>query len=135
MPAQSIGFLTYVLRILSRRGAITTMQYPTTPDSRYFVVRGRLWRMSDPSLSPERRQALVGELMAARRLVGAARRSKDETALASARARVDAVKHQLGERGAVWWTDEAPDFNRRMVQSTPYATWYASPDLEQEAEG
>ena len=24
--------------------------YPTTPDGRYFVVRGRLWRCSNPNL-------------------------------------------------------------------------------------
>lgn len=25
--------------------------YPVTPDGRYFVVRGRLWRRSNPGLS------------------------------------------------------------------------------------
>jgi hypothetical protein len=24
------------------------LQHPVTPDGRYFVVRGRLWRMADP---------------------------------------------------------------------------------------
>jgi len=24
------------------------MKHPVTPDGRYFVVRGRLWRMSNP---------------------------------------------------------------------------------------
>jgi hypothetical protein len=37
---------------------------PLTPDGRYLVVRGRLWRTSNPALSPERRQALVDALMA-----------------------------------------------------------------------
>ena len=31
------------------------MRYPFTPDQRYFVVRGRLWRASNPSLSDEER--------------------------------------------------------------------------------
>jgi len=31
-------------------------RYPTTPDGRYFVVRGRLWRCTDPSLSEAERQ-------------------------------------------------------------------------------
>jgi hypothetical protein len=31
----------------------------------------------------------------------------------------------LGERGPVWWTDGAPDFNRKLVVNTPYADWYA----------
>jgi len=39
---------------------------------------------------------------------------------------VDAAKHALGERGPVWWTDGAPDFNRRLVANTPYAAWYAA---------
>ena len=60
-----------------------------TPDGRYFVVRGRLWRCSDPSLPEDRRTALVAELMHARRAVGAALRKADTTALAEARAGVD----------------------------------------------
>ena len=39
--------------------------YPQTPDGRYFVVRGRLWRTSNPALVPERRQGLVNDLMSA----------------------------------------------------------------------
>lgn len=101
------------------------MRYPVTPDGRYFVVRGRLWRMADPSLPPERRAALTRELMAARRAVGVALRSGDEGALRAARAAVDAAKRSLGERGPVWWTDGAPDLNRRMVRATPYADWFA----------
>src|SRR3546814_12988328 len=34
------------------------MDYPVTPDGRYFVVRGRLWRMSNPSLHPDTRHRL-----------------------------------------------------------------------------
>jgi hypothetical protein len=41
-----------------------------------------------------------------------------------ARARVDAAKTALGERGPVWWDDGAPDLNRRMARDTPYAAWY-----------
>jgi hypothetical protein len=29
--------------------------YPVTPDDRYFVVRGRLWRMANPELPEEER--------------------------------------------------------------------------------
>lgn len=98
--------------------------HPRTPDGRYFVVRGRLWRTSDPALAPEVRERLVGELMAARRGVRAA--GDDAAAVATARAAVDAAKVALGERGAVWWDDGAPDWNRRMVRSTPYADWHAA---------
>ncbi|MYZ43377.1 hypothetical protein [Schauerella aestuarii] len=97
-----------------------------TPDGRYLIVRGRLWRTSNPHLDPVERQTLVNALMAARRAVASAKRSTDATALAVARAHVDAAKHALGERGPVWWTDGAPDLNRHMVHTTSYAEWFAS---------
>ena len=96
-----------------------------TPDARYFVVRGRLWRRANPALSEADRTALVQELMSARRAVGAARRASDPAAERVARAAVDAAKLALGERGPVWWADGAPDYNRRTVRGTPYAAWYA----------
>lgn len=102
-----------------------SQEYPSTPDGRYFVVRGRLWRLSNPQLAPDERQGLVERLMQARREVGAARKAGDPDAERSARDRVDAAKRALGERGPVWWTDGAPDFNRRLVANTPYANWYA----------
>jgi hypothetical protein len=94
--------------------------HPVTPDGRYFVVRGRLWRMSNPALSEEARERLVRDLMAARRAV----RAKEP----DARARVDAAKRALGERGPVWWDDGARDWNRHLVKNTPYADWYAALD-------
>lgn len=106
------------------------MRYPTTPDGRYFVVRGRLWRCTDPALSSERRAALTHELMTARRQVGVAKRQDDAAALRSARAAVDAAKRALGERGPVWWTDGAPDFNRHLAKNTPYAAWYEALDAD-----
>lgn len=95
-----------------------------TPDGRYLVVRGRLWRTSNPALTPAQRQTLVNALMDARRAVAAARRADDVAALKKARAGVDAAKHALGERGPVWWTDGAPDLNRHMVHNSPYAAWF-----------
>lgn len=100
-------------------------RYPNTPDGRYFVVAGRLWRMSDPALASDQRQRLVEQLMDARRQVGAARKAGDAQAERAARAAVDAAKRALGERGPVWWNDGAPDYNRHMVANTPYAQWYA----------
>ena len=99
-------------------------QYPRTPDGRYFVVRGRLWRLSNPDLEPQERERLVRELMAARRAVRSAK--DDPKALAGVRARVDAAKRALGERGPVWWSDGAPDYNRHFVKDTPYAEWFSS---------
>lgn len=96
--------------------------HPVTPDGRYFVVRGRLWRMSNPALSDEARDALVRDLMAARRAV----RAKEP----DARARVDAAKRALGERGPIWWDDGAKDWNRHLAKNTPYADWYAALDSD-----
>ena len=101
-------------------------EYPSTPDGRYFVVRGRLWRLSNPHLAPAERQRLVDNLMQARRQVGLARKAGDAGAERSARASVDEAKRALGERGPVWWTDGAPDYNRRLAANTPYAGWYAA---------
>ncbi|MET0323367.1 MAG: hypothetical protein ABW069_21820 [Duganella sp.] len=100
--------------------------YPTTTDGRYFVVKGRLWRTSNPNLAPEERQLFVNQLMSARRQVGAALKAGDAEAERKARAAVDQAKHALGERGPVWWTDGAPDLNRHMVKNTPYAAWFAA---------
>ncbi|WNG51034.1 hypothetical protein F0U60_48085 [Archangium minus] len=97
----------------------------TTPDGRYLVVEGRLWRHSNPALGPSQRALLVEALMHARRDVGRALRSGDLEAERKARARVHRAKVALGERGAPWWTDGAPDFNRHLVENTPYAEWFA----------
>lgn len=93
----------------------------STPDGRYIVVRGRLWRATNPALSAERRRELVGQLMDARR---ALRRVSASDHRAAARAQVDLAKHGLGERGPPWWTDGAPDYNRKLVHNTPYAAWF-----------
>ncbi len=100
----------------------------TTPDGRYLVVRGRLWRTSDPSLPAPERERLTRELMTARRYKGAAMRSGDDAAREDARSRVDAAKHALGERGPVWWDDGAPDLNRHLARTTDYADWFATVD-------
>lgn len=44
--------------------------------------------------------------------------------MAAARRAVNEAKIALGERGPVWWTDGAKDFNRYLVKNTPYADWY-----------
>lgn len=101
------------------------MEHPVTPDGRYLVVRGRLWRCSDPSLDPAERQRLVDELMSARSAKGAALRAGDDDAREAARARVQAAKEALGERGPVWWDDGAPDLTRHLARTSPYAAWWA----------
>ena len=49
----------------------------------------------------------------------------ESDAVKQARARVDAAKRALGERGQPWWDDGAPDWNRRLAKNTPYADWFA----------
>ncbi|KAB0682627.1 hypothetical protein [Aureimonas leprariae] len=97
--------------------------HPHTPDGRYFAVRGRLWRLSNPKLEPAEREHFVKELMTGRRAVRDAKTAEERQA---ARAAVDAAKRRLGERGPVWWSDGAPDYNRHMAKNTPYAGWFAA---------
>jgi hypothetical protein len=96
----------------------------TTPDGRYIVVRGRLWRAANPHLPENERESLTAALMQARRDVAAALRVNDARAERDARRRVDRAKRLLGERGPVWWTDGAADLNRRLVRNTPYREWF-----------
>ncbi|ROT97612.1 hypothetical protein EB809_16135 [Marinobacter sp. R17] len=95
-----------------------------TTDDRYIVVRGRLWRATNPELPASDREYWTKQLMAARREVRDAKQTDDSRALKAARASVDEAKRALGERGEVWWTDGAPDYNRCLVANTPYAAWY-----------
>ena len=73
-----------------------------TPDGRHVIIKGRRWRATDPSIRDARRRALVSELMSARSAVDHARRRGDADAEREARARVQAAKVALGERGARW---------------------------------
>jgi hypothetical protein len=108
---------------------MNAMTYPVTPDGRYFVVKGQLWRCSNPQLPEAERQLWVKQLMDARRAVKQAKASADPDAMAAARAQVQTAKEALGERGAPWWTDGAADVNRHKVTNTAYAAWYAELNL------
>ena len=98
-------------------------RYPLTPDGRYFVVRGRLWRTTNPALPEAERLRLVGILSRARSALRRTAGSSPEERKA-ARRQVDEAKTALGERGPVWWTDGAPDYNRHMAVNTPYREWF-----------
>jgi hypothetical protein len=82
--------------------------------------------MTNPNLQPDERERHVRALMDARRAVQAAKRANDPAAETAARREVDRAKRRLGERGDPWWSDGAPDYNRRLVAKTPYADWYAA---------
>ncbi len=100
--------------------------HTVTPDGRYFVVRGRLWRCTNPDLPADEKRHWTAVLMAARRAKGIAMRAGDRSGREAARQQVDAAKVALGERGPVWWTDGAPDVNRHLVKNSPYADWFAA---------
>jgi len=85
-------------------------------DPGHRVIKGRRWRVSDPAIPESLRQALVDELMSARRAVGVAGRADDELGVARARARVQDAKVALGERGPRWW--QALDDDDRAVRAT-----------------
>lgn len=92
-----------------------------TPDGRYIVVDGRRWRATDPSIPEHWRVHLVGELMDARRAVGAGKRRGDEDGVAAARARVQDAKVALGERGRPWWEPLEQDAVQERARSTARA--------------
>ena len=101
-----------------------------TPDGRYIVVQGRLWRAANPTLSAERKVRGMRELLNGRRALKAAKLTGDEAAITAARQMVALAQVGLGERGKVWWMDGAPDLNRTLVKNSPYATWYAEQGIE-----
>ena len=111
------------------------MQYTVTPDGRYFVVRGRLWRCTNPALPEDERGRLTRELMRHRAAVGHAKRAGNADAEQAARRQVDEAKIALGERGPVWWADGAPDYNRYLAKNTPYQSWYEHLQQQQEVNG
>jgi hypothetical protein len=98
----------------------------TTPDGRYIVLQGRLWRAANPTLSAERKIRYMRELLNGRRALKAAKLAGDESAITDARRMVALAQVGLGERGRVWWKDGAPDLNRTLIKNSPYAQWYAA---------
>ena len=104
----------------------------TTPDGRYLVIQGRLWRAPNPLLPAEAKVRYMRELLNGRRALKAAKTSGDEGSIAAARKLVARAQVCLGERGPVWWKDGAPDFNRTQVRNSPYADWFALVESRQE---
>jgi hypothetical protein len=93
------------------------------------VIGGRRWRVSDPRIPEDLRQALVDELMSARRAVRDSRDAADERA---ARDRVHDGKVALGERGVRWWTAvPEPAGTRDRIRRTAAALARAGRDGEE----
>ena len=96
-----------------------------TPDGRYLVIQGRLWRAPNPSLPVQAKVKYVRDLLNARRALKSAKASGEEEAISAARKLVARAQVGLGERGPVWWGDGAADFNRVLAKNSPYADWFA----------
>ena len=80
----------------------------TDDPERWLVVDGRRWRRTDPSLPDDVVAALKSHLGRGRSAVRVGTKNDDPDAVATARRRVSAAKHGLGERGDPWWDlDEA----------------------------
>jgi hypothetical protein len=77
--------------------------------------------MTNPHLPDDVREVLVKQLMDARR---ALRRPLSDAERRAVREQVDQAKRALGERRPVWWTDGAPDYNRKLAKNTPYRDWF-----------
>jgi hypothetical protein len=85
-----------------------------TDDGRYFIIEGRRWRATDPSIPEERRTELVRILMAWRREV---HRTKGTPQESVARAGVQAAKVALGERGSPPWWEQTDEQRRTRWQA------------------
>ncbi|KAM0747382.1 hypothetical protein T439DRAFT_329113 [Meredithblackwellia eburnea MCA 4105] len=95
-----------------------------TPDGHYLIVRGRLWRKTNPNLSASDRERFVKLLMDARRGVKMALKASDQRGLKRAREQVQEAKEGLGERGPVWWDAEKEGgvWDRYLWKNTPYSS-------------
>ena len=100
----------------------------TTPDGRYIVIQGRLWRAANPSLAAEAKVRHTRELLNGRRALKTAKLTGDEEAITAARKLIANAQVGLGERGKVWWKDGAPDLNRTLAKNSPYADWWVTVD-------
>lgn len=96
--------------------------YPTTPDGRYFIVKGKLWRCQNPHLDEETARRLKSALGSAR--AGVKNSAEGSEQRKAARQAVNQAKIQLGERGPVWWNDGSPDENRKLAKNSSYAAWW-----------
>ena len=85
-----------------------------TEDGHYVVISGRRWRATDPALPEDVAATLRKALMAARREVGVLLRADRDPA--PARARVQAAKVALGERGVPWWEQSLDERRERWEQ-------------------
>jgi len=87
-----------------------------TADGHHIIVNGRKWRATNPQIPAKLRTELIGELMAGRRAVKAAK--GHDTATTIARTRVHNAKIALGERGQPWWEEPSEEGLAQRVEAT-----------------
>jgi hypothetical protein len=126
------GMLECAMLCCLRRSWRIRKDRPHTLDGRYFVAKGKLRRCTNPNLPDQQRRRLIKQLMQSRM---AARNAETEVAIAEASQAVAAMKAALGESGAVWWGDGAPDYSGFDPVDTPYAIWWRGLSDEVRAEG
>lgn len=82
----------------------TEKSFLETPDGRYTVVRGRLWRKTNPQLPEDEKKRLVADLVSARRAVkesaGGEGRLREAGRLSTPRSSVWASGDRFGGRMA-----------------------------------
>jgi len=100
---------------------LTRKYRPHTPDSRYLVSGGLLKRCTNPALDDRTRRVALKQLMQAR--------------LAGDREAAIHAKTVLGETGAVWWADGAPDLSGLAPSETVYRDWWAALPVSERAAG
>jgi hypothetical protein len=111
------------------------LKFPETPDGKYFVSKGRLWRKTNPRLTEEERSKYVSELMKARRKVKSAKDQGDQESLQQARKEVNKAKIKLGERGDPWWTDGMKPVDRKHPKNTVYHKWWEALNKQEKQAG
>ena len=84
----------------------------------FVVIKGRRWRATDPAIPEEVGAELRKALMSARRDVGTLLRADEDPA--PARARVQAAKVALGERGVPWWEQTLEERRQRWEEGLAF---------------
>ncbi len=101
-------------------------QHPRAPNGRYFVIRGRPWRASNPGLEQGERERPVRMLMAARRAVHDAAGEPAATVIARVGRRQSASpRWRLATAALSGGMMVPPEYNRRIARTTPNAAWFS----------
>jgi hypothetical protein len=97
------------------------LKHPVTQDGRYFVVRGKRWRMANPNLSAEAPSEFLSELIAARSAV-----NRPSSQVISLRKRPPTTRSMSSnESSANAVVGRLARSEQTYGQQTPCAAWYS----------